>query len=89
MAKHTARTLGTRAELEKEMKRVRAEKLSVDNEEFITGLVCVAVPVIGRDGRAIAAVAVQAPVARMPLARALGHAPALRRAAGALAEAFS
>ncbi len=88
MPRHTAQTLTTRVELEKELKRVRADKVSTDNEEFITGLVCVAVPIVAQDGHALAAVAMQAPVARMPLERSIGHAPRLRTAALALAKTF-
>jgi DNA-binding IclR family transcriptional regulator len=41
-----------------------------------------------RNGELIAAVAVQAPVARMSLETARRHLPAMRRAAGELAEIF-
>ncbi|HVP09370.1 MAG TPA: IclR family transcriptional regulator [Burkholderiales bacterium] len=85
----TPNTLGTRAALETHLKRVRRERLGIDAEEFITGLVCVAVPIPAADGRAIGAVAMQAPVARMPLERAVAHAPRLREAATALAATFA
>jgi DNA-binding IclR family transcriptional regulator len=85
----TPNTLTDRAALEAALKRVRRERLSVDAEEFITGLVCVAVPILAADGHAIAAVAMQAPVARMPLERALGHASRLREAATALGATFA
>jgi len=85
----TPNTLGTRAALETHLARVRRERLGIDAEEFITGLVCVAVPILGADGRAIAAVAMQAPVARVPLERALAHAPRLREAAVALSRTFA
>ncbi len=87
--RHTANTLASRAALDEELKRVRREKLGTDAEEFVTGLVCVAVPILAQDGHAIAAVAVQAPAARMPLQRALEHAPRLRTAALALARSFA
>lgn len=89
LERHTANTLTERGALGAALKRVRRERLSTDAEEFITGLVCVAVPILARDGHAIAAVAMQAPVARMPLERALGHAARLREAASALASSFS
>ena len=84
----TANTITARPALETTLKRIRRERLSTDAEEFITGLVCVAVPILAADGRALAAVAMQAPVARMPLERALRHATRLREAAGALAGSF-
>ncbi|MCX7960105.1 MAG: IclR family transcriptional regulator, partial [Burkholderiales bacterium] len=55
-------------------------------EEYLAGLVCIAVPVAASSRRAVAALAVQAPVSRMPLARALEHLPLLRRAAAELSE---
>jgi len=88
LAPFTSKTLTTREALEAELARVRREKVGTDDEEYITGLACVAVPVVGADGRAIAAIAMQAPVARMPLARALGHVPRLRVAAADLAGTF-
>ncbi len=72
-----------------ELARVRRERVATDNEEYLAGLVCVAVPVATPQGRVVASVAVQAPVARMPLAAALAHVPALRRAASALGATFA
>jgi DNA-binding IclR family transcriptional regulator len=72
-----------------ELARIRARRYATDNQEYHAGLVCVAVPVIDRSRRACAAIAVQAPVSRMPLERALGHLPTLRRAAAAMAETLN
>ncbi len=47
-----------------------------------------AVPVIGQNGSILAALAVQAPEARMNVETATGYLPILRRAAGELAEIF-
>jgi DNA-binding IclR family transcriptional regulator len=67
-----------------ELARIRANRYATDNEEFHAGLVCVAVPVVGKK-RACAALAVHAPASRMPLERALSYLPVLRKAAGAMA----
>ncbi len=88
LAPFTAKTITTREALEAELARTRRDRVGTDDEEYITGLACVAVPVLNAGGRAIAAIAMQAPVARMPLARALGHVPRLREAAAALADTF-
>jgi len=85
LTRHTAQTIADRRALAREIARIRHARVAVDNEEYIAGLVCVAVPVTLADGRVVASVAVQAPVARMPLATALTHVPALRDAATALA----
>jgi IclR family transcriptional regulator, acetate operon repressor len=75
--------------LEAELDRTRAGEVGVDNEEYMAGLVCVAVPVVEQSGRYCAAVALQAPAARLPLARALEYVPSLRRAAGDLAKSLA
>ena len=64
----TAHTLADRDALEAELERIRREGHSVDAEEFIDGLVCVAVPVRDEpDGPVRCAVALQAPAVRMSL----------------------
>jgi len=57
-----------------------------NTEEFLPGLVCVAVPVPTADpaGRSTACVALQAPAVRLPIERALQWLPALQKAARAL-----
>ena len=62
--------------------------MSYDREEYLVGVVCMAVPMIGRNGGILAALAVQAPEARMNVETATGYLPILRRAAGELAEIF-
>jgi DNA-binding IclR family transcriptional regulator len=47
-----------------------------------------AVPVIGQNGEMLAALAIQAPQARMNVQAARRHLPALRHAAAELAEIF-
>jgi DNA-binding IclR family transcriptional regulator len=70
------------------LQQIRAQRYSTDDEEYFAGLVCVAVPV--RDGarRTCAALAVHAPMSRMPLARQLEYLPALKRAAEQIARTF-
>ena len=72
-----------------ELALIRSRRYATDNEEYHAGLVCVAVPVNDARRRACAAIAVQAPVSRMPLERALQHLPGLRRAAEAMAATFA
>ncbi len=84
----TDSTITDRRRLEQELARIRAQKYATDNEEYHAGLVCVAVPV--RDGRrrACAAIAVHAPLSRMPLERALAQLAVFRRAAEAMSATF-
>lgn len=82
----TPNTLTEAAALRADCERIGAQGYSVDNEEFIPGLVAVAVPVRDRGGEVRAAMAVHAPVARMSLAQMLEHLPALREAASRMTE---
>jgi len=68
-------------ELLEELVKIRRQNYSTDIEEFIPGVIAVAVPITDSRGRMIAGVAVTAPVARMSLDDALSHLPALREAA--------
>lgn len=86
LARHTPQTLTSREALEQELEQIRREGHAVDAEEYVQGLVCVAVPVLAPGQRAVrCAVALQAPAARMPLARALQQVGRLSEAAQALA----
>jgi len=89
LTRYTENTLTDTNLLAAELGRIRANRYATDNEEFHAGLVCVAVPVADGKNRACAALAVHAPVSRMPLERALGHLPTLRRAAIAMAATFA
>ena len=83
LSRYTDSTITDPRRFAGELARIRANRYATDNEEFHAGLVCVAVPVIGKK-RACAALAVHAPVSRMPLDRALSYLPVLRRAAAAM-----
>lgn len=83
----TAATLTDAKKLQRELALVRKQGYGLDREEFLPGLVCVAVPVptTAADGRSALCLALQAPAVRLPMARALAWLPALQRAAQALA----
>lgn len=89
LTRHTETTITDVKRLAAELARIRSARYATDNEEFHAGLVCVAVPVVDARKRACAAIAVHAPVSRMPLDRALAHLPSLRRAAQAMAHALT
>lgn len=81
----TPKTLVSFDALEEEIARVKRDGHAFDNEEFLPGLLCVAVLVPNPNGRSNLAVALQAPVMRMTAEKALACLPALQRAAAALA----
>ena len=83
----TPRTVTDLAALQLELERVRAEGCAFDDEEFLPGLVCAAVPVpaASRGARASLCVAVQGPAVRLSPSKLRGLLAALRAAAHALA----
>ena len=87
LEKYTAKTLTDLAKLEREIKRVQADGYAVDDEEFLPGLLCLAVLVPAAGGApnlSNLCVAVQAPIMRLSAAKARLLLPALQRAALAL-----
>ena len=65
----THRTITDPQQLIAELLRIKERGYSVDDEEFVTGARCVGGPILNRHGIAIAAVAVQAPLSRLPIDR--------------------
>ena len=65
------------------------DNIGTDNQEFIHGVVCVAVPVIDGSGRCFGGIAVSAPESRMTLNQMLGFVPKMREAAKYFAETHS
>ena len=86
LERFTDNTLTDLQALEREVESAKRNSYALDNEEFLPGLFCVAVPVTSGPGRATMGIAVQAPVIRLTREKALGLLPALRRAAAAIAE---
>ncbi len=88
LRRFTDSTIVDSARLDAELRQIRKEQVSFDREEYLVGVVCMAVPVIGKNGELLAALAIQAPEARMNEQTARRHLSALRHAAGELAEIF-
>ena len=81
LARMTRHTLTSARALKAECDAIATLGHSNDREEFIAGLIAVAVPVRDASGRTRAAIALHAPTARMSLADAQRQLPALRAAA--------
>jgi len=88
LRRYTDGTITDKTKFEAELRQIRKEQVSFDREEYLIGVVCAAVPVHGKNGEMLAALAIQAPEARMNVQNARSHLPALRCAAGELAEIF-
>lgn len=81
----TPQTICRADDLERELDRLAARAIGIDDEEFIRGMVAVAVPVRDKHGQCVAAVACHAPTARLRLEDLLSNLPALRLAADRIA----
>lgn len=84
LGRYTPKTMVDTGELAAEFDRVLDDGYALDNEEFLPGLVCVAVAVPAAQGRSNMAVAVQAPAMRLSVEQAHEVLPALREAADSL-----
>lgn len=81
LTRHSPRTLIDPAVLEAELARNAKLGLGIDNEEFVRGMIAVAVPVLGEGGKAVAAIACHAPTARVSLDDLMAKVPNMRIAA--------
>ena len=84
LIKHTPQTLTDPKRLSNEFNAIRERGYSIDNEEDLPGICCIAVPVRNSDGKVVAGVAVHAPLARMRIEQGLEFLPMLRSAAEAM-----
>lgn len=82
----TDATITSKAALHQECAVVAAAGYSMDRQEFIDGLLAIAVPVRDESRQIRAAVAVHAPVSRLSPEQALAKLPALREAARRLGQ---
>lgn len=84
LAAYTANTLTCPAALRAEIAAIRDAGHACDHEEFIAGMIAIAVPLRDGFGRMPASLSFHAPTQRMPMDAALAHLPRLRAAAGEL-----
>lgn len=87
LEKYTANTITDPTRFEREMARVKAQGYALDDEEFLPGLLCLAVLVpapAGNAGLSNLCIAVQAPIVRLSAAKAKKLLPDLQAAAAAL-----
>lgn len=84
----TPNTITTVAGMEAELQRIARNGYGTDNEEFLTGLIAIAVPVRDARGQVFAAVACHSPLARMSLEKAVSLLPILNQTAQAIAQTF-
>jgi DNA-binding IclR family transcriptional regulator len=81
---HTRNTITTAEALSAELAAIRRRGYAEDNEEFLDGVICLAVPVRNRGGRVVAGLALMAVATRLPLEKARRYLPDLLACAEAL-----
>lgn len=81
LTRYSPHTLVDMTALEAELARNAKLGLGIDNEEFVRGMIAVAVPVLGEGGKAVAAIACHAPTARVSLDDMMAKVPSMRVAA--------
>jgi IclR family transcriptional regulator, KDG regulon repressor len=69
LERYTSHTITSPAQLRKELAHIRQEGYSVDNEEAVDGLRCVAAPIFDHTGNVVAAFSVAGPATRVTSAR--------------------
>ncbi|MDG2339973.1 MAG: IclR family transcriptional regulator [Paracoccaceae bacterium] len=63
----TANTITDRTKLLEELAITKKRGYSIDNEEFMEGMVAIAVPIVDDKGRFVAALATHGPISRLPV----------------------
>ncbi|PMR67661.1 IclR family transcriptional regulator [Halomonas heilongjiangensis] len=83
---HTPYTLTSISALEEQLSQIARDRLSTDSEEFIQGMVAIAVPIYDRVGHIQATVGIHAPCLRHSIESLLERAPLMRQVAAELEE---
>ncbi len=81
---YTKKTITTARVFARELEKIRKRGYSEDDQELIPGVNCFAVPIKNRHGEAVAALAVMAPAASLPLERLRAHVAEIRECAECL-----
>lgn len=85
---HTQNTITVLEELETELALTKSRGFSADNEEYIEGMVAMAVPITDRQDRLYATVSFHAPIMRVPFESLTSYLPVLQNAGIQLSELF-
>jgi DNA-binding IclR family transcriptional regulator len=85
---YTRSTITTARAFARELEAIRRRGHAEDDEEFIPGVCCLAVPVRDQGGDVVAGLAVMAPEASFPLSKARQHLGDIRDCADAISQAL-
>jgi DNA-binding IclR family transcriptional regulator len=82
----TKRTIVSARAMMRELAEIRRRGFAEDNEEFLPGVNCLAVPIRNGSGEVVAGLAAMAPVMSLPLAKLRRHVPDLQDCAKRITE---
>lgn len=88
LARYARNTVVDREQLLAMLDQIRRNGVGTDNEEFVDGMVAIAVPIVDASERLIATLALHAPTQRMSMQDALDHADQLRLSAEKIRATF-
>ncbi len=86
---YTENTICNPDALERDLVNIQKQGYSLDDQEFLAGVVCLAVPVRDDAGELAAALAISAPAARLTIKKALQQIPIMMHTAQKLGEQIS
>lgn len=86
LERRTPNTITDPTALFDELMLTRERRFAEDREEFMDGMIALAVPVLESHGRLLSTLSFHAPTQRLPMAEAREHLSALRDAAAALSQ---
>ncbi len=89
LEKLSPHTITSKATLLKELQKIREDGYAQDDEEFIEGMIALAVPVVEKHGRLASTLSFHAPTIRLPLDKAYEHLSRLKKAAADLSSLIS
>lgn len=84
----TVHTITSSDDLKVHLKSIKKQGVAFDNEEFIDGMIAIAVPIFDNENRMCFSVAVHAPTTRQTLESLSKYIPSLQHAATALAASY-
>jgi len=86
LEQRTDKTLTDPKALLAEIEQIRAQGYSTDQEEFMDGMVAIAVPILDDHGRLMSALSIHVPTLRVTIEDLVGHLDRLKSAAADLSE---
>ena len=84
LAAATPNTITDREILRAQLRQIRAQGHSIDNEEWVSGIRCIAAPIHDYSGRVVAAVSVSVPIGRLTADRESSIVIAVKRTCAAI-----